>query len=373
VTPTAVLGHSLGEYTAATVAGALTADEAMRLVLRRGSAMAGLAAGAMLVVASTAAEVERRLPAETWVAGVNGPDSVTVAGAPEPVAKLREVLRAEGIAATRIDVEHAFHTPLVEPALPGLRAAAELAGHQPLALPLIGNRTGEPIAAGRTLDAEHWVRHAREPVRLDAAVGAALALPEPVFLELGAGTGLTDAVRRNAGGTRTAAFALGRRDPVLRERDVLAALAGYWTAGGSLDFAALPAEAPRRIPLPTYPYQRSRHWVDPIAPAGETPGPATVSATVSAPVAEPGAAPEPVDETVEGVRRIWTELLGHETFEPEVNFLELGGTSLTAIQMLTRLRREFGVRLSLHVLFDNPTIDGIAGLVRAKAAARVTR
>jgi acyl transferase domain-containing protein len=139
---------------------------------------------------------------------------------------------------------------------------------------------------------------------------------------------------------------------------VLGALAGCWTAGGPLDFAALPGQPGRRIPLPTYPYQRRRHWVD---------GTVTEAAEVAEPAA-PSAGP--VDETVARISRIWTELLGADAAEPSVNFLELGGTSLTAIQLLTRLRRDFGVRLSLRAVFDNPTIDGIADLVRAKAGAR---
>ena len=349
--PTAVFGHSLGEYVAATVAGALPVGDALTLVARRGLAMAQLPPGAMLVVAGQPAKLAPLLPTGVWIAGINGPDSVTVAGHPEPIDRLRDRLRAERVATTRLDVDIAFHTPLVEPALPELSEVAA----QPLGIPLIGGETGALIPAGARLDGDHWVAHARRPVRLDAAMATVLALPDALYLELGAGRGLTAALGRAATGQRPAAFAVGGRDPVLREVDVLGALAGCWTAGGPLDFAALPGQRGRRIPLPTYPYQRRRHWID-------APGAATE-------VAEPEpAAPaaQPVDETVARISRIWTELLGADAARPSVNFLELGGTSLTAIQLLTRLRRDFGVRLPLRAVFDNPSIEGIAELVRAK-------
>jgi phthiocerol/phenolphthiocerol synthesis type-I polyketide synthase E len=159
-----------------------------------------------------------------------------------------------------------------------------------------------------------------------------------------------------------AVFPLGRktRAGAIRERDLLEAVAGYWTAGGELDWAAFRSARGRRTPLATYPYQRDRHWIDP-APAGivrrPPPGPG--------PVAEAGDTGDTggTDEITVAVRHIWRELIGHDRFSAEDNFLELGGNSLTAVQMLTRLRDRFGVKLSLHALFDSPTVTGIAGLV----------
>jgi phthiocerol/phenolphthiocerol synthesis type-I polyketide synthase E len=355
IEPSALLGHSLGEYVAATVAGAWTVADAMAVVVRRGAAMAGMPPGAMLAVAASPEELDRRLPDGVWISGVHGPGSLTVAGAPDAIARCRAALLADGVHVTRVAVDRAFHTPHVECALPELRAAVGAVEHRPLTTPLIANHTGGSIPVGALLSTQHWAHHAREPVRLDAAMSTALARPGVAFFELGGRSGLVDAVRLNAGGTRTEAFALGGQtaDPILRERDVLAALARFWAAGGTLDWTALPASSRRRVPLPTYPYDRRRHWVD--------------AADRVVPVdAMPDSTAGPVDATADRVRGIWTELLGHAAFAPGVNFLELGGSSLTAIQMATRLRREFGVRLSLSALFDSPTIEGIAGLVRAR-------
>ncbi|UJW29936.1 acyltransferase domain-containing protein [Saccharothrix sp. AJ9571] len=353
IRPSAVLGHSLGEYAAACVAGAAPFDEMLALVARRAQAMTATPPGAMLAVAAADRRV-RALPAEgVWISGVHGPEAVVVAGTPASVRALAGRLAAEGIATVDLKVEHAYHTPLIEPALAELREAATAIDWQPLKVPLYANASGQPV---RSVDAEHWVTQAASPVRLADAVAGVLALPSPVLLELGPGQVLTDVVRRLGGAGDPAVFPVGRRTRSgrVRERDVLGVVAGYWTAGGRVDWTAFRTEEGRRVPMATYPYQRERHWLEPrpVAPA------AVASSEAAVVVGEP-------DEVTAAVRRIWVELIGHDRFSPDDNFLDLGGNSLTAVQMLTRLRDRFGVKLSLHSLFDHPTVNGIAGLVAA--------
>ncbi|MET7990808.1 type I polyketide synthase [Amycolatopsis sp. NPDC005232] len=352
IRPDVVLGHSLGEYVAACVAGALPVEDALRLVVRRGQAMTRTPPGAMLVVDADEAEVRSYLRGEIWICGVNAPSSVTVAGAPAAVRELVGVLTREGIGHVWVEVDRAFHTPLVEPALASLRAAAAEVDWQPLTVPLAANHTGTLLPTGTVLSPEHWVTHAREPVRLREAATSVLGLPDAIFLELGGGHALTTAVRENAAGRKVPAFSLAGRDGVPDEHDVLTAVAGFWSAGGSPQWTVLSSGPRRRVPLPTYPYDRRRHWFETAA------GPPSGSPS------EVAAAEDAGTGIVAEVERIWVELLGHERFDPDASFLDLGGNSLTAVQLLTRLRTAFGVRLSLRLLFDSPTVAGIAELVR---------
>ncbi|WP_410641562.1 type I polyketide synthase [Amycolatopsis sp. lyj-346] len=358
IRPTAVLGHSLGEYTAACVAGAASFDEMLALVARRARALTATPAGAMLAVAASERRVRALLAGQVWISGVHGPESVVVAGAPDAVRALAGRLAAEAVHTVGIEVEHAYHTPLIAPALAELREAADAVRWRPLTVPLFTTLTGKPLPEGTVPATEHWTGQTREPVRLADAVAGVLGLPEPVLLELGPGQVLTDVARRLGGAEEAAVFPVGRkaRSGVLRERDLLGVVAGYWTAGGRVDWAAFRTVPGRRVPMATYPFQRERHWIEPRpAPAPAAPGPVPVPAV---PVRDP-------DEVTAAVRQIWVELIGHDRFSPADSFLDLGGNSLTAVQMLTRLRDRFGVKVSLHSLFDRPTVAGIAGLVSA--------
>ncbi|WP_020672464.1 type I polyketide synthase [Amycolatopsis nigrescens] len=364
IQPDALLGHSLGEYVAACVGGALSLADALTLVAQRARAMAATPPGAMLAVAAPEDRVRPYLDGPVWISGVLGPDSVVVAGSKDAVRRLAAGLLTEDIATAGVRVDKAFHTPLIAPALPALRRAAGAVAHRPLSIPVIANATGALMPVGTVLSPEHWVEQAREPVRIAGATSTALSLPNTAFLELGAGRVLTDAVRGQAGGTEPAVFPLGgrTRSGALRERDLLSALAGFWTAGGRLDWTAFSPGPGRRVPLPTYPYQRRRHWIDPgptqpISPSDVDPMPLPDTAE-----------PEVVDEVAAAVMEIWVELLGHNGFAPDADFLELGGNSLTAVQLLTRLRKRFGIKLSLHSLFDSSTVAGISELVRQQRA-----
>jgi phthiocerol/phenolphthiocerol synthesis type-I polyketide synthase E len=362
IRPTVVFGHSLGEYVAACVAGALTVADALRLIVRRGRAMALTQPGAMAIVDAAEHEIRPYLTGDSWICGVNSPVSVTVAGTPESVQDLAGTLSAAGIGSVKVKVDRAFHTPLIGPALAELRAAAADTESRGLTVPLVANHTGALLATGLELSPEHWVAHAREPVRLREAMAVLLDLPATVFLELSGGNALTATVRQNAAGRNVDAFSLGR-DGVLRDEGVLAALAGFWTAGGSVDWAGSSDGQRRRVALPTYPYERRRHWIEPARGTAGT-----------SPVAEPEpAAADPTAGIGSEVEQIWSELLGYDHFEPDANFLELGGNSLTAVQLITRLRTKFGVRLSLRAVFDSPTIDGMAALIQARATTLADR
>ncbi|MEV5434279.1 type I polyketide synthase [Streptomyces sp. NPDC052701] len=268
VRPDVVTGHSVGEIAAAHVAGVLSLDDACALVTARGRLMQQLpAGGAMVAVQASEEEVLpllRGREAEAGVAALNGPSATVVSGTEEAVAQIAAHFAAQGRRTTRLRVSHAFHSPLMEPMLADFRKVAEDIAYAPPRLAVVSALTGRRATAEELTDPEYWVRHVREPVRFHDAVRHAGELGATRFLEVGPDAALT-ALARTAleGRDGTLAVAAVRRDRP-EERQLLTALAHLHAHGADVDFRPL-LPGGRRVPLPTYAFQRERYWL-PSAP-----------------------------------------------------------------------------------------------------------
>ncbi|MFH7598222.1 SDR family NAD(P)-dependent oxidoreductase [Streptomyces racemochromogenes] len=275
VRPDAVAGHSIGEFAAAHVAGALPLEDAAALVAARGRLMQELpAGGAMAAVEASEAEVRALLAGfedTVGVAAVNGPSSVVLSGAEEDVAQVVAKLSAEGRRTKALTVSHAFHSPLMEPALAGFRTAVEAVSFRTPELPVVSTLTGGPVPAEELCSVDHWVRHAREAVRFADAVRALEAQGADTFVEIGPGGVLTALAAGLLDGGRAAV-------PVLRAdrpegTAVLTALAQLHVRGTPVDWTAvLAGRGAHRVDLPTYAFQRRRYWLDAGTAAGDLAG-----------------------------------------------------------------------------------------------------
>ncbi|MFH7596839.1 SDR family NAD(P)-dependent oxidoreductase [Streptomyces racemochromogenes] len=267
--PDRLIGHSVGEIAAAHVAGALDLDTATRIVAARGRTMQAVTErGAMLAVRASEAEVRALLApyARTGVAAVNGPDSVVVSGLREEVHDLRDRLVADGRSAKLLPFDHAFHSPLMDPVLEEFAAAlpALTAGDGPR-IPVVSTLLGREATLRELTSAAHWVDHVRAPVRFHEAVDQARAAGAGVFVEVGPGSTLAGLAKDSfaAEGADAHVIASSRRDRGTAE-GLAAALAGLHVRGASVDWAALTGTQPP-VDLPTYAFQRRRHWLDFLA------------------------------------------------------------------------------------------------------------
>ncbi|PVE10636.1 type I polyketide synthase, partial [Streptomyces scopuliridis] len=276
VRPDVVVGHSVGEIAAAHIAGVLSLEDAATLVGARGRLMAELpAGGVMIAVAATEAEVAplvTEVADRVSIAAVNGTHSVVVSG---EEAATTAIGRRFG-RATRLRVSHAFHSPLMEPVLDRFRAVAEsLVYHRP-AIPVVSGLTGGP--SDEMDSAEYWVRHARHTVRFADALSALVESGVTTCLEVG-----PDAVL-----SRAAAAVLPAVPATRAGHDegstLLSAVGALHTAGISVDWRSVYADSGARLfPLPTYPFQRRRYWLDPPRPAGGGPDHALLGPALVAP------------------------------------------------------------------------------------------
>jgi phthiocerol/phenolphthiocerol synthesis type-I polyketide synthase E len=272
VRPDALIGHSLGEYVAACLSGALTLEDALRLVMLRGRLMGTLAIGAMMSVALGAPELRALCPIECEVAASNSPGNSVASGSPAAVSELESILHARGISTQRLATAHAFHSAMVEPIVPDFLAALNRVRFSAPVLPFVSNVTGTWITAAQASSPEYWIRHLRSPVLFSEGLREILSRHEAsVLIEVGPGSGLSQLARKQRFEQLHVVTSLRER-----ERDergyMLHALGKCWESGAEVDWRSLSkAETVGRVPLPTYPFQRSRYWIDVNEPAARVP------------------------------------------------------------------------------------------------------
>ncbi|MEO1273969.1 MAG: acyltransferase domain-containing protein, partial [Pseudomonadota bacterium] len=266
--PSCVIGHSVGEISAAVAAGILDLDDAAALVAARGQAMQAQPSGAMLAIRASGEAVAELLGsvenAALAIAAVNAPEAVVVSGPTDAIESLTVCLMAKGLQSRRLVTSHAFHSGMMAPAIPMLDRAAEPLTHHTPSIPFISTATGSQV---ETIEAAYWSAQMMAPVRFDAAVAeAAEADPGRLFVEIGPGQVLTSLARSRLTGLGAApAFPAmtAERDPSLAERALLGLVGALWVAGAEPDWAALHGAPRYRVPLPTYPFERKRYWIDP--------------------------------------------------------------------------------------------------------------
>ncbi|MFJ1673322.1 type I polyketide synthase, partial [Streptomyces bottropensis] len=371
LTPDHLLGHSIGELAAAHAAGVLSLDDACTLVTARATLMEALpGGGAMLAVEAAEDDVPALLEAagataRLAVAAVNGPRATVLSGPAEAVDALAALCAERGLRTRRLKVSHAFHSPLTEPVLDRFREVAEgLTFHAPR-IPIVSNVTGRLATEQQLRSPGYWVRHVREAVRFHDGVRLLGKLGTAACLEIGPG-GALSVLGRDClpdGGTAfVPSLPHGHHEPTA----LLAALGELHVRGVPVDWTAVHGAGGSTDPgtpegihadihadLPTYPFQRSRHWLPATAGSGlpllAAPPPV---ATAAGPTA-PGRAFD-----VDLVRAVAAAVLGHpglDAVPPDHSFKDLGFDSLSAVRFRDRLAEETGLPLPATLVFDHPT------------------
>jgi amino acid adenylation domain-containing protein/non-ribosomal peptide synthase protein (TIGR01720 family) len=383
--PQAMLGHSVGEYVAACLAGVLSLEDALTLVVERARLIDRLPPGAMLAVPLGERQVERFLGAELSLAVVSGPSLTVLAGSPEAVSDLERSLSAEGLFYRRLNTAHAFHSKMMEPIAGDFLALVRTLELRPPEIPYLSNLSGSWMDAADATDPAYWVRHLCGTVRLGDALCELAREPHRILLEVGPGQQLGSmAVQQLRGEWRepvVLASLRGQYDAQIDEAFLLKTLGQLWINGAEIDISGLHAgERRRRVPLPTYPFERQRYAIEPRRPstpdAGlevprlreEAPPPplARPEAVKPAAAVEPAAALDTEQVALErSLAALWQELLGVPQIGRHDNFFQLGGHSLLGVQVLDRIRRTLNVEISLRDLFAAPTIAQQAAAVAA--------
>ncbi|MGX1778307.1 alpha/beta fold hydrolase [Nocardia brasiliensis] len=357
VRPAAMLGHSIGELVAACVAGVFSLDTAVELVALRGKLVQQCEPGAMAAVGAPRDVVTTLLPAGVSVAAVNAPEQIVVTGSERGIDELVGRATQAGLRCIRLAVDRAFHSALVDSAAAEFGAAVMRIRLRAPQIPFLSDVTGTWITEAQAVAPEYWARQLREPVQFASGLAELRAeYPDAVLVEAGPGHTLRGLVAANTPGTEVVSMLGGRSDD---SGPVAAAAAGQlWVTGVELtwpDFGEL-----RRVPLPTYPFQRQRLWVGPSSPIADSmpgkPVPSVTEATLGVDISD-----VPQIATVD---QIWCAALGVTSVEPNDNFFDLGGNSLIAARIVLALEQQCRVEVSVAELWDQgATLADLADLV----------
>ncbi|NAS26975.1 SDR family NAD(P)-dependent oxidoreductase [Herbidospora sp. NEAU-GS84] len=342
-----VTGHSIGEVTAAHVAGVLSLADAAALVAARARLMwSAPSGGAMAAVEATEEEITPHLGDGVDLGAVNGPSAVVVSGDADAVARVAGLFAARGRRTRALTVSHAFHSAHMDPVLDEFHAVAATLTYRPPVIPVVSNVTGRVATAEELTDPAYWTRHIRRAVRFHDAVTTLRGDGVTTFLELGPDAVLSALV---PGGHAVLRRGRPERATLLR------ALAAAHVRGVDVDWGGFAAG--RAVPLPTYAFQRERHWFE------ET--------TSSAPEASVSRTAIDSGDLLDLVRTQTAIVLGHVTgdaVDGDRTFKNLGFDSMAAVELRERLAEATGLDLPAGLVYNHPTPHAVVASLRAELA-----
>ena len=264
--PAAMIGHSIGEFAAAVLSGVMRCEDALAIAAARGAMMQQLPSGAMLAVMLGEEELSGRLPAGLSIAAVNAANACVVSGPSGLIDSFEREISARGISARRLKTSHAFHSAMVDPVIEPLAEKLSSVPLNPPGTPFVSTVSGTWITREEATSPLYWARHCRETVRYGAALACLTEAFSPAFIECGPGRTLTSLARQSEASQTAVLIGASLPDATegrTADEIFLETLGRLWAAGAAPDWRALhKGESRRRLPLPTYPFQRKRYFVD---------------------------------------------------------------------------------------------------------------
>ncbi len=377
IIPAAMIGHSVGEYVAAHLAGVISLDDTVRVLVARGNLMARCEPGKMLACAAGEKIVGALLNSEVEVAAVNGPSSCVIAGSENAVLSFQECLASQGIVSSLLSTSLAFHSRHMDEILIPLREVMSSVRLNAPSRTFLSNVTGTWITNEQACSPDYWVQHARQPVRFSDCVRTVADTYEAAWLELGPGGGLLAQVRsqqrepENSLLLRT--FAAAQHHS---EADEMAlTLAALWANGVHVNWSALfESEIRCRVPLPSYPFATTRHWLGGVAStrvegAIKTEAPA-LPLDAGAPEENWRVNDGRYDGGLEAMLLGLCKMaLGVSQLDATDNLYEKGLDSLTALRLFTKLKEVLQFQAPVRELFEATTVGHLTSLLRERLPA----
>ncbi|MEJ2405469.1 MAG: beta-ketoacyl synthase N-terminal-like domain-containing protein, partial [Candidatus Thiodiazotropha sp.] len=367
ITPTAVAGHSLGEYAAACAAGIFTLEEGLRLVTERSRLMLTLPQnGTMAAVFASEYEVRSAILAHTpkvSIAAFNGPRNIVITGKRTDIRKLTSILVRQGIESKPLNVAHAFHSELMEPMLDEFEREAATINFRSPDIPLICCLTGKPLSPDHLMGADYWRRQTREPVQFEKVIRSLDSEGYSIFLEIGAKPILVTLARQYLGEEKTLcipSLQQGKGDWQVLSKS----LAQMYAQGVDVDWSGFDKDYQRtRVALPNYPFQRKSFWLtdgDNYMENASDVRPHTITQTT--------ATTESKQRTkiLSNLKSVVANVLHTSPSEIDAHaqLLEMGADSLLLMDAVRNIETEFGIKLTIRQLFEDlTTIDAIATFI----------
>jgi amino acid adenylation domain-containing protein len=369
IQPTAMVGHSIGEFVAACLAGVFSLADALQLVAARGKLMWNLPAGSMLSVRMPVAELEPRLAAELSIAAINSRSLCVVSGATPAIERLQQALAAEEVVCKLLHASHAFHSAMMEPIIAPLAKLVAKVSLSPPQIPFVSTTTATWITNEQATDPNYWAAHLRQPVRFADAVQTLWQQnPSFVLLEVGPRQVLSTLARQQVAlplqsadlPRQIAVASQGNSSEENKDwQSLMQAIGQLWLAGITIEWQRFyTSEQRQRLPLPTYPFEKQRFWIEPL-PARDTTNqqviPSQTSLSNSIMPLAPSSTPEPrltrlmplISEVLQDTAGVEINAADHRS-----TFLELGLDSLSLTQVALALKKKFKVQVTFRQLLE---------------------
>ncbi|MGD2089535.1 MAG: SDR family NAD(P)-dependent oxidoreductase [Candidatus Aminicenantes bacterium] len=270
IRPQAMMGHSIGEYAAACLAGVFSLEDALMLVAARGRLLGQLPEGGMLAVSLSEEELKIQPGSHLSLAAVNAPKRCVVSGPVSAVRALQNHLKEQGIPCIRLNTSHAFHSEMVDPVLAPFKEAAKTVRMQPPQIPILSGVTGTWLTPAQAVDPDYWTRQLRQPVCFAQGINELMQEADGILLEVGPDKTLTSLTQRHPGKIgRVVLSSLGHAEEGQPAAAYLMNTLGrLWLSGAAVDWSGFYSRERRhRIPLPTYPFERQRYWIERSTPS----------------------------------------------------------------------------------------------------------
>ncbi len=365
IVPVAMLGHSIGEFVAACIAGIFSLTDALMLVATRGKMMQEMPKGTMLSVRTEAAKLEPLLPATVNIAAINSPANCVAAGPSEAIGHLEKILERQNIPCKPLHTSHAFHSSMMDPIIePFLTIVRSITLTKP-SIPIVSSATGVLLTDNQAIDPEYWAKHLRATVKFSPAITELWKNQDLILLEVGPRAVATTLAKQNVRDQkkRTAIASLGDSGQEAVEYPSLyKAIGSLWIHGKAIQWKKLyPEEKPQRVALPTYPFERKSYWIEPGMPAAGLPsGLAPLTLTIPQIQGDPmpnppviTGAPSRKDRLLAQVRELFETTSG-EDLPPDNNlsFFEIGFDSLALTQAAMAVKQKFKVNIAFRQLSE---------------------
>lgn len=379
VRPTAMIGHSIGEYVAACLAGVFSLEDALHLVAARGSMMQEMPAGSMLSVRLPSAQVEELLTESLCLAAVNAPSLCTVSGPTADIQQLQKQLEGRDISCTFLNTSHAFHSAIMDRIVDPFSDLVRKIKLSSPKIPYVSTVTGIWVTKEQATDPNFWGRQLRGAVLFADGIKTLLESTECVLLELGPRNTATTLAKQQITdiNRQIAVPSLGGSCENNAELAAMLLAVGHlWSAGVAIDWESFYRNEKRiRVHLPTYPFERSRHWLEarllhePRLSAAEV---VEQSDLINEAEHDDLMLPEIItgdsrnkqrQKVVLKLAAIWQELLGVDDIDLDDNYFDLGGDSLMAARLLAQINKVFGITIDVDDFVSVPTFGGMVDLL----------
>ena len=389
IEPAAMAGHSIGEFVAATLANVWDLEDALGLIALRGRLMQSLPRGSMMAVSTSAQSIAKILPSGIQLASNNAPGLCVVSGPEAEIVEFRKQLEADNFVCRPLHTSHAFHSAMMDPMIEPLRQAVARIRLRAPEKSFVSTVTGRPISASETTDPAYWANHARATVEFSKAIQCLKEQGHDLFLECGPRSTMCALARQHFTPDHPCTAIPTFSDTAENNTEwatLLFALGSLWQNGASIDWDGFYTNEERhRVPLPTYPFERQRYWVDPAVPEPSAlgsgaagPGAAGQADADSSAEQPPAVLESAAASRKDGIASRVVELLmpicGRERsqIDTTATFMEQGFDSLSLTQVAFAIQKEFPVKVSFSQLMKQwPTIEMLAAHLDSTLPAEV--